>query len=412
MTLCHSKLWHGMVAGKIILTLSCQSQSPREQEPVPNHTPWSVRMATSEMQRRGNSFLFSDSTKTSWVYETAVFMKALEQVWEQTGEQKYFDYVKAFTDSYVEANGNIKTYELEEYNIDHVNSGKVLLMLYNATHDDKYKSAAALNMKQLETHPRTQEGGFWHKKIYPWQMWLDGIYMGAPFYAQYAKMFDRPEAFDDVANQIILVARHTYDSTTGLYSHGWDESKQQKWADPTTGRSPNFWGRAIGWYAMGIVDVLDYFPNDHPKREEILEILRNLARGVRKYQDEKTGLWYQVLDQGSRAGNFFEASASAMFVYALAKAVRIGYLDQSYLTVAERGYHGILENLIKVEPDGLVTLTQVCQVAGLGGKPYRNGSYEYYVSTPIVSNDLKGVGPFIMASIEMERLESSDKKVE
>ncbi|NUM79051.1 glycoside hydrolase family 88 protein, partial [candidate division KSB1 bacterium] len=179
-----------------------------------------------------------------------------------------------------------------------------------------------------------------------------------------------------------------------------------------TGRSPNFWGRAIGWYAMGIVDVLDYFPNDHSKREEILEILRNLACGVRKYQDEKTGLWYQVLDQGSRAGNFFEASASAMFVYALAKAVRNGYLDRAYWAVVEKGYRGILANFIKVEPDGLVTLTQICQVAGLGGKPYRDGSYEYYVSTPIVSNDLKGVGPFIMASVEMERLQPSGKKTE
>lgn len=412
MTNIHSRLWHGAVSATIILTLSCQSQSPREQATASNHTPWSVRMAQSEMQRRGDSFLFNDSTKTSWVYETAVFMKALEQVWQQTGEQKYFDYIKAFADSYIEPDGNIKTYELEEYNIDHVNPGKVLLMLYNATHDEKYKNAAALNMKQLETHPRTKEGGLWHKNIYPWQMWLDGIYMGAPFYAEYAKMFDRPEAFDDIANQIIFVAHHTYDSTTGLYYHGWDESKQQKWADPVTGRSPNFWGRAIGWYAIGIVDVLDYFPNDHPKREEIIAILRDVARGVQNYQDEKTGLWYQVMDQGGREGNFVEASASSMFVYALAKAVRNGYLDQAYLAVAEKGYHGILENLIKVEPEGLVTLTQVCQVAGLGGKPYRDGSYEYYISTPVVDNDLKGVGPFIMASIEMERLQPSGKKTE
>ncbi len=403
MTGFHSKSWQGVVAATIILALACQSQSPRGQAPVAHHTPWSVRMAQSEMQRRGDSFLFNDSTKSSWVYETAVFMKALEQVWQQTGEQKYFDYIKAFADSYVEPDGNIKTYELEEYNIDHVNPGKVLLMLYDATHDEKYRRAAALNMQQLETHPRTREGGFWHKKIYPWQMWLDGIYMGAPFYAEYAKRFDRPAAFDDVANQIIFVAHHTYDSTTGLYYHGWDESRQQKWADPVTGCSPNFWGRAIGWYAMGIVDVLDYFPHDHPKREEIIAILRTVARGVLKYQDDKTGLWYQVMDQGGREGNFLEASASSMFVYALAKAVRNGYLDRAYWAVAEKGYRGILENFIKVEADGLITLTQICQVAGLGGKPYRDGSYAYYVSTPVVSNDLKGVGPFIMASVEMEK---------
>jgi unsaturated rhamnogalacturonyl hydrolase len=391
----------------VILLVACRSDAQREQTAASNHQPWSVRMAESEMQRRGDSFLFNDSTKTSWVYETAVFMKALEQVWRQTGDEKYFAYIKNFVDSYVEPDGNIKTYELEEYNIDHVNPGKVLLILYNASQEEKYKKAAFLNMKQLETHPRTKEGGFWHKKIYPWQMWLDGIYMGSPFYAEFAKTFGRPEAFDDVANQIIFVANHTHDPNTGLFYHGWDESKQQKWADPVTGCSPNFWGRALGWYAMGIVDVLDFFPNHHPKREKIIDILREVAHAAQKYQDEKTGLWYQMMDQGGREGNFLEASASAMFVYALAKAVRNGYLDQQYLAVAEKGYRGIIENLIKVEPDSLVSLTQVCQVAGLGGKPYRDGSYEYYVSTPIVSNDLKGVGPFIMASVEMEKLSSA-----
>ncbi len=412
MTNLHQRMWRSFFAATMLLSISCQSQVPREQASVSNHVPWSIRMADAEMQRRGDSFLYNENVKTSWVYETAVFMKGLEQVWRQTGEEKYFAYIKKFVDSYVEPEGSIKTYELEEYNIDHVNPGKLLLTLYNATQDEKYKKAAFLTMKQLESHPRTKEGGFWHKKIYPWQMWLDGIYMGSPFYAEFAKMFERPEAFDDIANQIIFVANHTHDPNTGLYYHGWDESKQQKWANPATGCSPNFWGRAIGWYAMGIVDVLDFFPNDHPKREQIIGILRNIASGVQKYQDEKTGLWYQVMDQGGREGNFLEASASSMFVYALVKAARNGYLDQHYLAVAEKGYRGILENFIKVEPDGRVTLTQICQVAGLGGKPYRDGSYEYYISTPIVDNDLKGVGPFIMASVEMERLQHADKKSE
>ncbi|MDZ7268957.1 MAG: glycoside hydrolase family 88 protein [candidate division KSB1 bacterium] len=407
MTNVNQKIWHRFLLVVMVVFLSGQGRVPRQHRPAAQDLPWSVRMADSEMQRRGDSFLFHDSAKTSWVYETAVFMKGLEHVWQQTGRQKYFDYIKAFADSYVGPDGSIKTYTLAEYNLDHLNPGKILLLLYNVTREEKYKKAAALAMKQLETQPRTKAGGFWHKKIYPWQMWLDGIYMAAPFYAEYAGRFDRPAAFDDVALQIILVARHTYDSTAGLFYHGWDESRQQKWADPVTGCSPNFWGRALGWYAMGIVDVLDHFPQDHPKRAEILAILRRVARGVQKYQDEKTGLWYQVLDQGSRDGNFPEASASAMFVYALAKAVRNGYLESSYLAVAEKGYRGILANFIKVEPDGLVTLTQICQVAGLGGKPYRDGSYEYYISTPVVSNDLKGVGPFLMASVEMERLQQA-----
>ena len=412
MNILRTWIWRGaashslpVAAAAILLLFSCQSSTSREQAMASNHVPWAVRMAESEMQRRGDSFLYSDGTKTSWVYETAVFMKGLEQIWRQTGEEKYFAYIQKFVDSYVGPDGSIKTYELKEYNIDHVNPGKLLLTLYNATQDEKYKKAVFLNMQQLETHPRTKEGGFWHKKIYPWQMWLDGIYMGAPFYAEFAKMFNRPEAFDDVANQIIFVANHTHDPNTGLFYHGWDESKQQKWADPVTGCSPNFWSRAMGWYAMGIVDVLDFFPKEHPKREKILDLLREVAHGVKKYQDEKTGLWYQVMDQGGRKGNFLEASASSMFVYALAKAVRHGYLDQEHLAVAEKGYRGIIENLIKVEPDGLISLTQICQVAGLGGKPYRDGSYEYYVSTPIVSNDLKGVGPFIMAGVEMEKLQ-------
>ena len=388
----------------ILLLVSCRSNLPREKAMATSQVPWSVRMANSEMQRRGDLFLFNAAKKTSWVYETAVFLKGVEQVWRQTGNEKYFAYIKRFADSYVEADGNIKTYDFEEYNIDHITPGKLLLTLYAATQDEKYKKAAFMNMKQLETHPRTKEGGFWHKKIYPWQMWLDGIYMGSPFYAEFAKTFNRPEAFDDIANQIIFVAGHTHDSTTGLFYHGWDESKQQKWANPATGCSPNFWGRAMGWYAMGIVDVLDFMPADHPKREKILSIFRGLCQAVVKYQDTETGLWYQVVDQGKRQGNFFETSASSMFVYAMAKAIRLDYLDENYRPAVKKAYDGIIKHMIKENADGSIDLTQICQVAGLGGNPYRDGSYEYYISTPIVSNDLKGVGAFIMAGVEMEKM--------
>lgn len=394
----------------MILLAACRSDAQREQATASNPQPWSVRMAESEMQRRGDSFLFNDSTKSSWVYETGFFLKGVEQVWRETGNDKYFAYIKKIVDSYVEPDGKIKTYEMEEYNIDHVNPGKVLLTLYNATREEKYKLAAFAVMRQLETHPRTKEGGFWHKKIYPWQMWLDGIYMGAPFYAEFSKMFDRPAGFDDVAKQIIFIANHTREVNTGLLYHGWDESKQQQWANPVTGCSPNFWGRAMGWYAMGIVDVLDFLPNDHPQREKIIMIFRDMSAAIVKYQDQKTGLWYQVMDQGQREGNFLEASASAMFVYALAKAIRHGYLGAEYLPAVKKGYEGMIKYLIKENADGSIDLTQVCQVAGLGGKPYRDGSYAYYVSTPIVSNDLKGVGAFIMASVEMESMDHAAQK--
>jgi unsaturated rhamnogalacturonyl hydrolase len=417
MTNLHLRFWHSsagvaamLAVVTVILLAACRSDAQRGQTAASNHRPWSVRMVESEMQRRGDSFLFNEGTKSSWVYETGFFLKGVEQVWRQTGDDKYFAYLKKVVDSYVEPDGTIKTYEMEEYNIDHVNPGKLLLTLYNVTHEEKYKQAAFSVMQQLETHPRTKEGGFWHKKIYPWQMWLDGIYMGSPFYAEFSKMFDRPAGLDDVANQIIFIANHTHDPNTGLFYHGWDESKQQKWANPVTGCSPHFWGRAMGWYAMGIVDVLDFLPTDHPQKEKILAIFRDLSAAIVKYQDQETGLWHQVMDQGKRDGNYLEASASAMFVYAMAKAIRRSFLSAEYLPAIKKGYQGMIKHLIKENADGTIDLTQVCQVAGLGGKPYRDGSYEYYISTPVVSNDLKGVGAFIMASVEMESMDNADMK--
>ena len=255
----------------------------------------------------------------------------------------------------------------------------------------------------MQYQPRTTEGGFWHKKRYPFQMWLDGLYMGAPFLARYAATFHEPEIFDDVVNQFAIVHKHTYNKEVGLNYHGWDESKEQRWADPETGCSPNFWGRAMGWYAMALVDVLDYFPEDYSGHERLLSILKDVAAGIKKYQDEESGLWYQVLDQGSREGNYPEASASSMFVYTLLKAGRLGYIDQSYIEVAHKGYQGMLKHFIKENPDGTISLTDVCAVAGLGGDPYRDGTYEYYINEPVRDNDPKGVGPFILASLEMNK---------
>jgi unsaturated rhamnogalacturonyl hydrolase len=233
-------------------------------------------------------------------------------------------------------------------------------------------------------------------------MWLDGIYMASPFYAEFGKIFGEPAAFDDAAHQIILIERHTRDPKTGLLYHGWDESKQQRWANPETGCSPHFWGRAMGWYVMAIVDVLDYFPQDHPNRRDILAIFERLMTALESVQDKSTGLWYQVLDQGNRAGNYLEASGSCMFVYSIAKAVRLGYLAKTYLDMARKGYQGILDHLIRVDEEGRVNLERICGVAGLGGNPYRDGSYEYYVSEKTVTNDYKGVGSFILASLETE----------
>jgi len=277
------------------------------------------------------------------------------------------------------------------------------------TQDERYAKAIQLLRSQMQTHPRTSEGGFWHKLKYPHQMWLDGIYMAAPFLAQSARIYDEPELLNDVAHQIILMEKHARDATTGLLYHGWDESRQQRWADPVTGTSPNFWGRAMGWYAMALVDVLDFFPSEHPQHSEISAILSRLAEAIGHYQDQETGLWYQIVDQGGKKGNYLESSASCMFVYALAKGTRLGYLDNKYAAAARRGYNGILKNLITVDSSGLVTIYQGCSVAGLGGDPYRDGSYEYYIGEKVIDNDPKAVGSFILASIEFE-LNKSDKQ--
>jgi unsaturated rhamnogalacturonyl hydrolase len=228
--------------------------------------------------------------------------------------------------------------------------------------------------------------------------------MGTPFLTKYAHFYDEPNLYDDVANQIFLMDNYAFDSKTGLYFHGWDESKLQKWANPTTGQSPHIWGRAMGWFAMALVDNLEYFPDNHSKKKMIINILQKLIKGIAKYQDPKTGLWSQIVDMPNREGNYLEASASAMFTYTLFKAINLGYLDKkTYSSMALKAYTGILNNLIKTDNIGNISLTNVCAVAGLGGTPYRDGSYEYYINETKRDDDPKGVGPFILASLECHK---------
>lgn len=363
----------------------------------------SERMASTAMNA-----LYRDVAKNEagipprWTYDFGVVLKGIEGVWFRTGEGKYFNHIRQGLDRFVNADGTIRTYQLEDYNIDNINLGKNLLLLYKVTGDEKYRKAAAVLRTQLQTHPRTSEGGFWHKKIYPSQMWLDGLYMGEPFYAEYAATFHEDGAFDDIAKQFVLMELHSRDAKTGLLYHGWDESRKQRWADPATGRSPHFWGRAMGWYAMALVDTLEFFPKDHPQRAALLAILKRLAVAIEKYQDPKSGLWFDLVDMATAKGNYLEASAACMFVYAVARAVRQGYLPARYSKVAEIGYQGITSHFIETQTDGQVNLTGTVSVSGLGGNPYRDGSYEYYMSEKVVTNDPKGVGAFLMASNEIE----------
>ncbi|NCU03850.1 MAG: glycoside hydrolase family 88 protein [Chitinophagaceae bacterium] len=344
-------------------------------------------------------------SRTKWSYDMGVVLKGLESLWMRTGNVAYYNSIKNRMDYFVQNDGSIKGYELEEYNIDHVNNGKLVLMLYRITGAEKYKKAAMHLRDQLRTHPRTKEGGFWHKKIYTWQMWLDGLYMGAPFYAEYAMLFNEDTAFNDIANQFIWMENHARDPKTGLLYHAWDESKEQQWANKTTGTSPHFWARAMGWYADALVDALDYFPADHPKRKDLIGILNRLVNAIEKQQDPATGLWYDVMNYNGpgKEKNYFEASASSQFVYAVAKGVRKGYLPAAKLSIAKKGYDGIIKRFIK-EENGQTNLHGTVKVSGLGGKPYRDGSFAYYMSEDVIVNDAKGVGAFLLAAGEMEQL--------
>jgi unsaturated rhamnogalacturonyl hydrolase len=234
-------------------------------------------------------------------------------------------------------------------------------------------------------------------------MWLDGIYMASPFYTRYGMVFNQPQNFDDVVHQITLIEEKTRDQATGLLYHGWDESREQHWADPQTGLSASFWGRAMGWYAMALVDVLEYLPPNYSQRQSVIDVLQRLVIAIVKYQDPKTGVWYQVVDQMGREGNYLESSVSSMFVYALAKGANRGYINKTYLEAAQKGYNGIIEQFIEVDDSGLVSITNACAVAGLGAGEHRDGSYEYYLSEPVRNNDPKATGPFIMASLELDR---------
>jgi len=387
----------------VIGALVCSTQLSAQK--VSDKQPWSVRMVESEMIRCPESWQLDFQPKLKWDYCHGLELQAMLDVYDTYGDRKIFDYALAYADTMIHNDGSIETYKLHEYNIDRLNSGKFLFRIYEQTKDEKYKKAIDLLRSQLDTHPRNDDGGFWHKKVYPNQMWLDGLYMGAPFYAEYAFRNNRAQDYPDIVNQFITVARHTYDPKNGLYRHACDVSRKERWADPVTGQSQHSWGRAMGWYAMAFVDALDFIPKHEAGRDSMLVILNNIAEQVKRIQDPKTGLWYQVLDKSGEEGNYLESSCSTMFVYALFKAVRKGYIDKSYLKVALKGYKGILDNFIEVDKDGVVTITRACAVAGLGGKNYRMGDYTYYINETIRNNDPKAVGPFIMASLEWERLQ-------
>ena len=369
--------------------------------------PWSQRAANAAMARWPQGHIDGPNAKPAFKYELGTLLGGIDNVYLNTADARFYNYMKSAVDELVTADGAIPTYKPEENQLDSILMGRQLLRLYGVTQDKRYLTAATLLYDQLQKQSRTPSGGFWHKQRYPNKMWLDGLYMAEPFYAEYASISHQPEKLADVTHQFALVAEHMRDAKTGLLYHGWDESKEQRWADKKTGLSPEIWGRAMGWYMMALVDTLDYYPADDAGRKQLLAILGEEAAALVRVQDAKTGLWYEVLDKGTAKGNYLESSASCMFVYALAKGVRRGYLPEHYIANAERGYKGILAKFIEVGPGDDVSVASTMKVGGLGGDPYRDGTYAYYLSEKVVANDPKGVGPFIMAATEMENAQNA-----
>ena len=398
-----------------ILLLSTSVMGAKRMHQTQYYNDWVVRLAESQMQHDPLLWMADGVKQPKWDYTQGLMAKAMLQAYQLTNTTKYLDYVQEFADYFIDNEGNIRTYKMADYNIDRVNGGTFLYTMNDIHPEERYQKAIDRLFMQLKGQPRVKEGGFWHKKIYTHQMWLDGIYMGEPFYARYASEHElKPEevhagdyqgtvgfGFDDILLQFEVVDRHTYDPKTGLNYHGWDESREQQWANKETGCSPNFWGRAMGWYMMAMVDVLDYMPQDHPGYKKILAMLKRSAKNIQKYQDPKTHLWYQVLDKPGEEGNYQETTCSAMFCYVFAKAANRGYLPKKYFIEAERIFDGIVSEKLKKDEKGYWNLVDCCSVAGLGGKPYRSGTYEYYINERIGSNDPKGVGPLMFAALEL-----------
>jgi rhamnogalacturonyl hydrolase YesR len=364
-------------------------------------------LAQSEMQRRGDGLSYGHwdivrQRDSKWTYTTGLLMEAMDDVSRATGDRKYADYARRTIDSYLEDDGTIRTYEFDQFNIDNINSGKMLMRLLAEHGDSKYRAAIDILAAQLNDHPRTSGGAFWHKLRYPHQLWLDGVYMGMPFLAAVGEMQGDDDKLEEAVREFSITRTRLRDTETGLYYHAWDEARQQQWADPETGRSRHVWARGLGWYAMALVDILDVIPAEKSDlREPLLQIVPELAESLVKTQDE-TGTWFQIMDMPNALGNYREASGTAMFTYFLAKAINKGYLPESYRAATEKAYQGLVDEFVAIDARGAYHLTNICATAGLGYG--RDGSYRYYMSEKVVRNDPKGLGPAIMAMLQVSEL--------
>jgi rhamnogalacturonyl hydrolase YesR len=370
---------------------------------------WSQQLANSELSRQAGQYYWGgwDTERdrpVSFEYTTGLLLQAYDDLQRVAPNPVYQAAILKMADSFVTADGRIHSYQLDKFNIDSINSGNLLLRVFEQTAEPKYQLAASQLRQQLTQHPTTSNGAFWHKKIYPHQLWLDGVYMGMPFLAYYSQLFEAGSSLPQVVHEFEVTRQMLRDPVTGLYFHAWDESKSMNWADPQTGLSRYFWSRGIGWLGMALVDVLDRIPPSKTElRQPLLHMVQELADSLLRYQDPAAGVWWQITDKAAERGNYLESSASSMFVYFLAKAQNKGYLDPAvYLAATKKAYQGLLHEFVLVHPDGRISLTKMVQVAGLGAG--RDGSYHYYQSEPIYRNDSKGTAPFIMAGVQMAQL--------
>lgn len=386
----------------------------KEDQPYKNHSEW---LTYSEMKRVPHSYLLDFSSKPKWSYVMGIEMEGMLDTYEhyKEGNNAILDYLKEYPAKMIDEKGNITGYKYEDFNLDNVRTAKFILRMHNLFPTKGTEKALKTLFKQLQNQPRTKEGVYWHKAIYANQVWLDGIFMGLPFYCNYAVQTMKPKKaekyLNDAVDQMVKTDYRTYDEKTQLWKHAWDETHQQFWANKEDGKSQHCWARALGWYVMAMTECLDAMPENYARRQEVIDLLNKAMKSVVKYQDKKTGVWYDVLDVKSDK-NYLESTASSMFAYVLLKGYRKGYLSEEYLKAGVKAYNGILKQFIKVNADKTISLTRCCAVSGLGPGPgpyvkkpnyKRDGSFEYYMSEPIRDNDAKGVGPFIWASLEMEQ---------
>lgn len=353
-----------------------------------------------------NKELVREGKPNKWNYIDGCMITALLSLYEMTGNDRYFKFAKDFVDYFVQEDGSIRTYDVKEYNLDNINTASNLFFLYDKTGDEKYKKALDLVRTQLDTMPRTKEGSFWHKDIYPNQVWLDGLYMAEPFYMRYETKFRNMEKCNDVIHQFKNVEKYMKDEKTGLYYHGYDESREMYWADPKTGCSPNFWLRSLGWFSLALTETAMACDEAlYYEKRYLIGLLEKLVDALIPFQD-KSGMFYQVPDKPDDERNYLETSGTALIAYAILKAVRLGFISPRYAAVGEKAFDGICESYLSKNEDGTLKLGGICLVAGLGGAQHRDGSLEYYFSEPVVENEAKGVAPFLLAYTEILRKDS------